>query len=260
MRVRVLLPLLLLDTLALADPHPPLVIFSVENDLDGASGSAMGLLPLACYDPTRGVVSGGAGCLVLLPTRAKVATADGTLRTSGPRRVVCALNGKKLPGIGVTDRSAARVNGRLAMWPRFEVRSLARREPSAVDVAALRTLVADARGDHPAHERLVVIGWSGDLDGDGVEVRLWAVAIGRGYDDEGTRVGALVLARGTAPPVILVRETGTAFDLAGVVDLDGDGHVELVITRALFEGSKTSVERVNGDRLERIGGGAYCGT
>jgi hypothetical protein len=234
-------------------PTTPQILFWVTDDLDAKDDVHSSLVPLGCYDPAVRQIRSGAGCITLLPQGAVVDSGAGRLRTSGRRTVSCGLGDDKLSGVGLKDQAST---GDLAQYPRSTIRTPKSKKPSLPEIAPAVSLV-EAKAKRK--ESLAWTQWSADLDGDGVDERLLAVDIGKGHDGEGARMGMLILVRAGAA-VVLGSEKGARYKVLGLTDLDGDRKSELVVERLYFEGARISLERLEGDRMETIGGGAYCGS
>jgi hypothetical protein len=238
-------------------------------------------LPLACYDPVRGELLGEDECLKLIPAGASAYGAGGEELPLGPRASL------ECPGSGATAVGLAAPRGRagtgpstgearpergapgLWVWPKGAGArvELPKTEPDKGALSlppAERKLLAEAiRAAAPkapkGFELSQVLAL--DLDGDGVEDKLYSVLVRRDPKDETYfPFSGMFLANGRSPGVLslLDRSEYEKLRVTDVFDLDGDKKPELAVEAAYFEGYAVTIVTLAGDKWMILGGWS-CG-
>jgi hypothetical protein len=225
-----------------------LVVFGLERD---------GLLPIACFDPSRKRAQGGVDCLYLVPEGDSVVTDRGQSLVVGKRQdVSCPRGNAHQPGLGLKEVQSES-KSYFAVWPREALGRLmittGGLKPTAAELGELEALLRQTFSQEstdmlPASQRALVVytGESVDLDGDGAPDRVFSGVVD---SLEGLRFTGLLgfLSTHGGKPSIIHRDPAYTYYLRGSVDLDGSGGRELLVTRALVEhGVPTQLENAVG--------------
>ena len=229
---------------AVAQPEAR-VLFAGAPDLSEAAPNAVH--PLACFDPRKPKkhrFAKGEACLSLLPRRSVLVGEQTTVRTAERARLSC---DKPVVGLKVSGRPDP-----LVEWPSYTVRSTSRRDATVVELDALAAHLGRPRGALTS-ARVVEI----DVDHDGRAERFLAADVDRKPDESGG-FGVLALFRGDAI-VVLERAKGESLAIEHVIDLDGDGRLELIIGWSYWEaGGYVAVLQLVGDKLVLLSTADYC--
>lgn len=223
-----------------------------------------GLLPVACFDATKGAWAAGKACLALLPLEADVRLEDQrVVKLTGhrtPSVTGCTLE-TKLP---MYDDAKGDKPGAVAVWPatspaRFRRVAWDATKKGAADLKPEhRDAVARAMGKlGPVQGVSLVQAASADLDDDGASELLISATTTSYQPDKNTGGFAALFAQRGADMALIRRSEQGMFRVEGTLDLDDDGLVEVLFSeRAAHPAPGGGVQRSDAFALAHFEGGA----
>lgn len=236
-----------------------------------AAGEAGTLLvPIACYDAATGRTRSAAECIDAVPPNAEVGIAgEATLEIVG--RVPWPCSGEDeaaAPRVFSTTPASgqkAPAVSRWAIWPVTKAASV--RTATAVsdgapdltiavaDLEAATKAAREAGGDASRPLR-VTQALTAELDGDGLDEAIYAVTFRARTDEPSDEAWSGLLAKSGAARSsfsVLLHDTLASYEVLAVLDLDGDGRMELLVSSPYYEGEGVSLVHLAGGGVEVVG-------
>jgi hypothetical protein len=228
------------------------------------------LVPIACFDAATRRTRSGHDCLDAVPPDAEVGVAGGaTLEIVGRVPWPCsgedAADAPRVFAIAPTSGDGAPAVSRWAIWPVTKAASVrtaaSMREGDAdlaIDAADLEAATRAARetGGDVARALRVTQATAADLDGDGRDETIYAATFRTRTDEPSDEAWSGLLAQSGAAHSdfsVLLHDTLASFEALAVLDLEGDGRMELLVSSPYYEGEGVSLIRLSGGGIEVVG-------
>lgn len=235
---------------------------------DAGGQESRSLFPIACFNGALKQAQGGQTCLDLVPERTIVGKAGGeTLEVVGRVPVPCAGEDEAAADKALTATPVSRgfqpsPTSAWAVWPVSKATSVLTiptpGSPPAIDATDLEALTRAARasgGSLTASLQIAQV-MSADLDGDGRN-EMFFVGSFRAQDEEPSNEAwsGLLSKSGVEPPQIAVLQQDMldTYEVLAILDIEGDGRMEMLVRSSYYEGMAVSLFRLAGGRLEPVG-------
>lgn len=237
-------------------PVPPdtsMVFFQVEG----------ALIPLACYDKDKGTLSGGAGCLSLVPAGAEVRVSAGDEafnKKVGDRATPTCLDGSDDKNALSAENLTGGAEFTFGTWPPSGLKLVTlvpdeSTSPAATqlddDTRAKLAKAVPAKGEITAQQVAEI-----DVDGDDAKDGIYSVFIPHPKVQGEYAWSGVFLARGgnLDAPILLAKSPTNkhVFEVLGTLNVDGKGDQELWIRMVYAEAAGDAVFQLEGNTAKPL--------
>lgn len=235
-------------------PNTSMVFFQIEG----------ALIPLACFDKDKGTVSGGPGCLSLVPAGAEVRVSAGDEafnKKVGERATPTCLDGSGDKDALSAENLTGGAEFTYGTWPTSALKlvTLAPEDstsPRATqlddDTKAKLAKAVPAKGDITAQQVAEI-----DVDGDDKKDGIYSVFIPHPkVQGEYAWSGVFLMPDGNLDAPVLLTHSPSGkhvFEVLGTLDIDGKGERELWIRMVYAEAAGESLFQLDGKGAKQIG-------